>query len=685
MVFGVEGQPLCERCSSSIKIDAMLSPGWKYNGKLVDVAECATSCGLCSLVWKAASQWTLRWHHPTWYYSLSLHKSEVITPHSWNLEVDFHGPGTNSRVSSFTVFTNENDCLEELHGLSQIGVVGPSTASALSFATVRNWLRRCLNCHPEIKDQKHHAQPFRRLFCNNVEQTGLGPSRVVDCYADTPDCDTTSDHGAKEFTFSTGADDASSHEAFPSGCKLVNLEETNGQYAALSYCWGRLDYKTYVTTEKNVVSRHNSIEDAELPQVFQDAILVARKLKIRYLWIDALCIVQDWFKPLEDQEDWTRESAKMADIFSGALITIFAAGAIGSEAGLFNEASRTAFDNPDISFTSDHARCTASSARFVHSNGQASTLHFVDEDRGTWRKRRSLKGSCLDRRVWCYQEDLLSPRKLYYCADQLYWHCDHVITSEDRLVDRAKAPRSEHAVPGRSRYADPSAAELNEYWYVSLMSDQYSARETTYERDRLVAVSGLARRVGATIKSRYLAGLWLSTVIQGLNWTANASSSTKTNDAPSWSWASQQGGFFYQFPVVENLTSVCTFLRADIDYLNPRDSFGGVTYGALTLRGRLLAATLKEDGCELPLLQNVFSKATWDDHTFDASVACIMALPLSIDPIYRRIYVLLISKSASDSGKYVRVGSGLIDSSVKDVHHLQIALESLPETDVVLM
>jgi hypothetical protein len=62
-----------------------------------------------------------------------------------------------------------------------------------------------------------------------------------------------------------------------------------------------------------------------------------------------------------------------------------------------------------------------------------------------------------------------------------------------------------------------------------------------------------------------------------------------------------------------------------------------------------------------------------------------MALPLSIDPIYRRIYVLLISKSASDSGKYVRVGSGLIDSSVKDVHHLQIALESLPETDVVLM
>jgi hypothetical protein len=682
MVFNVGGHQLCERCISSIKIEAMLLSGWKYNGKLIDLTENATSCGLCSLIWKAASQWRMRWFDPTPYYSLSIHKSDVTAPDSWSLEVEFHGPGTRSKISSFTVFTNENDCLEELHGLSSIGVVGSSTSSSLSLATVRKWLRRCLDGHPEIKDRIYHAQPFRRLFCNPLEQTGLGPSRVVDCFAGAP----ANDNGAKQSGLLKSASITSSHGALPSGCKLVDLEDTSGEYAALSYCWGRLDYKTYVTTENNVASRYRSLEDTALPQVFQDAIRVARNLNIRYLWIDALCIVQDWFKLLEDQVDWIRESAKMAEIFSSALVTICCAnGAIGNEGGLFNKASCTAFDNPDLSFTSDHTPCTATSARFVHTNGEISVLHFVDEDRGTWRKRRSLKDSCLDRRVWCYQEDLLSPRKLYYCADQLYWHCDHIITSEDRLVDRAKAPRSEYAVPGNSRYAAPSFAELNEYWYVSLMSDQYSTREATYEHDRLVAVSGLAKRVGATIKSRYLAGLWLSTLIQGLNWTADTSLPTKTNHAPSWSWASQRGGFRYQFPVMENLTLACTFLRADIDYLNPKDSFGGVTYGALTLRGRLLSTTLKQDGCELPLLQNAFSKTTWDDHRFDASGSCIMALPLSTDTVYRRIYLLLVTGCASDAGKHVRVGSGMIDSSVEDVLHLQCVLESLPETEVVLI
>ena len=42
-----------------------------------------------------------------------------------------------------------------------------------------------------------------------------------------------------------------------------------------------------------------------LPQNFQDAIYATAKLGIRYLWIDALCIIQD------DVEDWSIESAKM--------------------------------------------------------------------------------------------------------------------------------------------------------------------------------------------------------------------------------------------------------------------------------------------------------------------------------------------------------------------------------------
>jgi hypothetical protein len=46
-----------------------------------------------------------------------------------------------------------------------------------------------------------------------------------------------------------------------------------------------------------------------LPRSFQDAIGVARRLGVRYIWIDALCNVQD------DHQHWERESGKMADIY----------------------------------------------------------------------------------------------------------------------------------------------------------------------------------------------------------------------------------------------------------------------------------------------------------------------------------------------------------------------------------
>jgi hypothetical protein len=71
-----------------------------------------------------------------------------------------------------------------------------------------------------------------------------------------------------------------------------------------------------------------------LSQVFRDAILVARRLHIRYLWIDSLCIIQD------DEKDWQTESAKMASIYKDALLTIAAHAAIGGQGSLFTATPR---------------------------------------------------------------------------------------------------------------------------------------------------------------------------------------------------------------------------------------------------------------------------------------------------------------------------------------------------------
>lgn len=47
----------------------------------------------------------------------------------------------------------------------------------------------------------------------------------------------------------------------------------------------------------------------DLPKSFQDAVSVTRKFGVRYLWIDALCILQD------SVEDWRQEAVVMGKIY----------------------------------------------------------------------------------------------------------------------------------------------------------------------------------------------------------------------------------------------------------------------------------------------------------------------------------------------------------------------------------
>jgi hypothetical protein len=46
-----------------------------------------------------------------------------------------------------------------------------------------------------------------------------------------------------------------------------------------------------------------------MPATFFDATIITRELGYRYLWIDSLCIVQDFL------EDWEAESQNMGNIY----------------------------------------------------------------------------------------------------------------------------------------------------------------------------------------------------------------------------------------------------------------------------------------------------------------------------------------------------------------------------------
>jgi hypothetical protein len=71
----------------------------------------------------------------------------------------------------------------------------------------------------------------------------------------------------------------------------LNKPGDRGRYATLSYFWG--ENQAYVASAVILQQMTAAIPMAKLGQSIQDAIYTTRKIGIPYIWIDALCIVQD--------------------------------------------------------------------------------------------------------------------------------------------------------------------------------------------------------------------------------------------------------------------------------------------------------------------------------------------------------------------------------------------------------
>jgi hypothetical protein len=83
-------------------------------------------------------------------------------------------------------------------------------------------------------------------------------------------------------------------------------------YATLSYCWGEAQKLLLLTTA--VLKAWKERPPVEnLSRSLQDAIEVTRALEIRYLWVDALCILQN------DPSDKT-EIERMGEIYKNSLL-----------------------------------------------------------------------------------------------------------------------------------------------------------------------------------------------------------------------------------------------------------------------------------------------------------------------------------------------------------------------------
>jgi hypothetical protein len=116
---------------------------------------------------------------------------------------------------------------------------------------------------------------------------------------------------------------------------LILVDQIQGKsslrYATLSHRWrNEANMPKLMRNNLNALRQGTVIET--LPKVFTDSMEMCRRLNIQYLWIDALCIIQD------DAADCEKEIANMGEIYANADINFGATGAVDDhERGLFYE------------------------------------------------------------------------------------------------------------------------------------------------------------------------------------------------------------------------------------------------------------------------------------------------------------------------------------------------------------
>lgn len=332
-----------------------------------------------------------------------------------------------------------------------------------------------------------------------------------------------------------------SENVSPNKVTLRELKDSpnpgDNRYVALSHCWGK--GRNLCTTHSTLQSHKNGIEISILPQTFKDAVAVVRKLGIRYLWIDSLCIIQD------DLRDWQVESANMAAIYRDSYLVLGAARGESDAQGFLGSRRQ-----PD----------TATLASSDAVGSLVLQLQPPEAIRWTNADVDPTFHEPLGKRAWCLQERYLPRRMLLYGTQQMFWDCNEVSASEDgdsmrrdgdrllRICATANIPVSVLARTCRDQ-ADCKKDVNHIDWYG--MVENYMSRDITKTTDRLPALAGLAKATAEASKDEYLAGLWKSALIEGLTWCGSQGAETLSHPeeyiAPSWSWASVVGPL--QFPI----------------------------------------------------------------------------------------------------------------------------------------
>lgn len=352
-------------------------------------------------------------------------------------------------------------------------------------------------------------------------------------------------------------------------CRLSETTAETGQYLALSYCWGTDQSTIATTTTANLADRFCGFNINSLPKTFQDAIHLTRKLGVKFLWIDALCIIQD------NTSDWERESSTMCQVYRNAYLTLAATASSSGSGGLYAEIQKSASRSHIIPINSKGTSIEIHCRKYFKHR----TLYSVNQR----------EVDPLSTRAWAYQERLLSRRIVHFTSQELLWECRSHQRCECQAWDSdpKKELQTSFYSPAKGAFQQMERRSKvfsktdKDPWHTIV--EGYTSRHLTVLDDRLPAFSGIA---SAVIKSDdFLAGLRKHSFVRDLTWYATSPGYRPPKyRAPSWSWASVEAPIRFDIEGSSGPGSFClTVLDSKCTLATP-DPFGRLLSSRITIR-----------------------------------------------------------------------------------------------------
>lgn len=370
-----------------------------------------------------------------------------------------------------------------------------NTGSAGAIHTAKAWLQAC-------KDDSSHSI-CRKAHCDQ-KQSGTWPRRLL--YV-----------GAKE-----------------KQPNLVPMQDTQPPYCALSYCWGTKSF--FITTRENLQQGMKSICLDDLPVMMQDAVSVTQALGYSYLWIDALCIIQN------DSDDWEHEAANMHAIYSNADLTISSTVASDCQTGLFQPRAHRVMHPVPLDIWRPKS----------HRDGKSLAIY------PEWASKSQVSQGPVHLQGWTLQQQLLSTRILWFSDGMLHWEClegyrleanpmMNTILSFNPLDDTKERINAKRVIQATLLEEQGNIKELPKsfqcfnVWKRQL--EAFTRRRLTKPSDRLPAFISISRSLASGAGNKLHYGIWNGDrMLESLCWRiVSPLPKIEVTNLPSWTWAAVDG------------------------------------------------------------------------------------------------------------------------------------------------